>query len=312
MKATSPWSSYERLARLQFLAAAGISATAVVAAHRGDTVPCWAGLVMNLLLVGMAGRHTSREARRAYLVASRIADSEARLRRQNAELEGTSVKLSDTNRKLAELAATDGLTGLVNRRRLDADLTRIVNNARDRHDTVSVLLLDVDKFKDYNDEFGHPSGDGVLRGVAALLKQAVRDGDVAGRYGGEEFLAILPGTDAERAVRVAERIRRAVEREVWPGRAVTVSIGIATLGAGVADPDSMVAAADRSLYECKRRGRNRVIHAGDLDRAAADPPAEPWILALPPRRPRNDHGPSGQFLLASSEMSSFGTTVHAD
>jgi diguanylate cyclase len=167
--------------------------------------------------------------------------------------------------RLEALAATDALTGLANRRAVGEALDMAVSHAARGGSALSVVLLDVDGFKSFNDTFGHPAGDAVLRDVSAVLRSAVRGHDVVGRYGGEEFLAVFPGADAGGAVRLAERIRAAVAARDWPLRPVTISLGVATLAAEAPDPAALVAAADRALYASKRRGRDRVTHCRDLD-----------------------------------------------
>jgi diguanylate cyclase (GGDEF)-like protein len=119
-------------------------------------------------------------------------------------------------------------------------------------------VIDIDHFKTFNDRFGHPAGDRVLRRVAHLLRGALRRTDFLARFGGEEFVAVLPGTDLGGAVEVAEWLRRAVADGPWVGRGVTVSIGAATLGPEPARPGRLIRAADRALYRAKAAGRNRV------------------------------------------------------
>ena len=123
---------------------------------------------------------------------------------------------------------------------------------------MSLLMLDVDKFKSYNDTFGHLAGDAALRIVANILKENLRGDDVAARYGGEEFAILLPQTSSEEASVIAERIRMQIERTPFPHRHITASIGIAKTTADLNSPDDIIGAADRALYEAKDRGRNNV------------------------------------------------------
>ena len=173
------------------------------------------------------------------------------------------------NAELAHLANNDALTGLANRRRFDEILEAEWRRAERDDGPISLLLLDVDRFKLFNDRYGHQGGDGCLRAVADAVRGVIsRPGDLTARYGGEEFAMVLPGTDAKGAAVVAERVRRAVEALALPhdgnpfcGGVVTVSIGCATSGPATGrqpDRDALVAAADTCLYEAKRTGRNRV------------------------------------------------------
>jgi diguanylate cyclase (GGDEF)-like protein len=173
--------------------------------------------------------------------------------------------LRETNARLERLASVDELTGLLNRRALEAALQRDMARAdRERH-AFSILLLDIDHFKRVNDTWGHQAGDAVLTMVGATLIQTLRGSDVAGRFGGEEFMCLLPVTDTVGAQVVAERLRTSLlERTVQASDAsirVTVSIGIATVcGPGCrAANQSIVRRADECLYRAKAEGRNRVV-----------------------------------------------------
>lgn len=175
--------------------------------------------------------------------------------------------LQEANDRLAALAATDPLTGLPNRRalheRLDEALAMCGRGGR----PVSLVMLDVDRFKQFNDTFGHPEGDGLLKAIAGLLRESSRTGDVPTRYGGEEFAILLPDTEEAGAVIAAERCRRAIEQADWPLRPVTASFGIATVLPPTRADESvahiLIAAADAALYRSKAAGRNRVTHADD-------------------------------------------------
>ncbi|MDH4043310.1 MAG: diguanylate cyclase [Gemmatimonadota bacterium] len=179
--------------------------------------------------------------------------------------------LEQANRKLTELATTDSLTSLWNRRafleQLDIRLEQSVRSAR----PMSVLILDVDHFKPYNDQYGHLAGDEVLRAAARLLRRRARRSDFLGRIGGEEFGVILDEADRVGAVRVAEHLRQAVEVAQWPRRSITVSIGAATVQFpnAVPRPESpprsqLLSLADQALYYSKEHGRNRVTHVADV------------------------------------------------
>ncbi|MGC4001232.1 MAG: GGDEF domain-containing protein [Anaeromyxobacter sp.] len=166
---------------------------------------------------------------------------------------------------LAELVRRDALTGLANRRAFEEALRREVARARRAGDLLSVVAIDVDHFKNVNDEHGHAAGDQVLVEVAFRAASALRTEDLLARIGGEELAVLLPGATLPAAAEVAERIRRAVADRtvsVPDGEvAVTVSLGCATLAPGESDPSSLVARADARLYDAKRAGRNRVVFA---------------------------------------------------
>jgi two-component system, cell cycle response regulator len=158
-------------------------------------------------------------------------------------------------------ALTDGLTGVANRRAFDAAFDRELSVAARGGAPVSVLIIDLDHFKQLNDTYGHQAGDDVLRGVGAALRSCVRPGDVAARYGGEEFALILPGATADDAVAVARRLRT-VLREVEAPRPITASLGIACQrGAGLSAAE-LLATADTALYAAKAGGRDRAHLAG--------------------------------------------------
>jgi diguanylate cyclase (GGDEF)-like protein len=174
--------------------------------------------------------------------------------------------LAEANRELARLNNEDVLTGLANRRCFDDALRRQTREAQAAEQPLSLVMVDVDFFKPYNDHLGHQAGDECLRSVARVL-EAQRDKarEVAARYGGEEFAMILPGVDAEGALARGERLREAVEALRLPhansaaGRWVTVSVGVSTLRSATDDGAWMLAEADASLYRAKRSGRNCVV-----------------------------------------------------
>lgn len=169
---------------------------------------------------------------------------------------------------LMEDAHTDALTGISNRRAFHAAIEGLLRRRRDEDAVFSLLMLDLDRFKDFNDSFGHVAGDHALRTVGQLAKATLRPGDVAARYGGEEFAMLLPGIDGPRAVQVGERIRRDLQRAAWEHRPITVSIGVAQAQADD-DEEQLVARADRALYAAKAGGRDRVVDAASLAAPAA-------------------------------------------
>ncbi|WP_158508762.1 GGDEF domain-containing response regulator [Gemmatirosa kalamazoonensis] len=169
------------------------------------------------------------------------------------------------NARLAQLATTDPLTALLNRRALTERLTREMERALRNDSSVALLLIDLDHFKRVNDTHGHLVGDAVLRDVAELLISGVRGSDFVGRFGGEEFLVVLPDTDDDGAAAFAERIRERVEAHSFAGRDgapplhMTASIGVATFPAALIESvEDLFARADAALYRAKAEGRNRV------------------------------------------------------
>ncbi|WP_296695799.1 GGDEF domain-containing protein [Thiocapsa sp. UBA6158] len=170
-------------------------------------------------------------------------------------------ELKATQQELRMASLTDGLTGAYNRRYLLQKLAEEIERARRYGDALSVILLDLDAFKTINDTFGHRVGDEVLVKVASTLRTCVRDVDVSGRYGGEEFLVILPHACATVAIEVAERIRSAVKALTWSqnGLRVTVSSGVCEYAGQ--DVDGLVEIADQRLYRAKEGGRDRVVGA---------------------------------------------------
>ncbi|HTF36234.1 MAG TPA: diguanylate cyclase [Myxococcota bacterium] len=172
-------------------------------------------------------------------------------------------ELREKNQMLAKESMTDAVTGLRSRRYVSEVLAIEVLRARRYRLPLTVMMADLDHFKRVNDRFGHPAGDTVLRRVSDLLRSLLRATDVAGRFGGEEFLVILPQTDRGGAVSLAERWRQSLELTALeaPDRKrirTTVSIGVAEFMAQMARPDELVRAADEALYTAKANGRNRI------------------------------------------------------
>jgi diguanylate cyclase (GGDEF)-like protein len=167
-------------------------------------------------------------------------------------------QLARKNEQLAELATIDELTGTKNRRRFREDLDLLFGQAIRMASPLSLIMLDLDHFKQYNDSFGHPAGDGVLRWAGSTLRSAVRVHDV-----------LLPATDVAEAVGVAERLRADLAAQPWPYRKVTASLGVATAGICTKDAAALVEQADHALYQSKQAGRNLVTHFRDCPIAAA-------------------------------------------
>jgi diguanylate cyclase (GGDEF)-like protein len=174
-------------------------------------------------------------------------------------------QLKEANEAIERLARTDALTGLANRRTLDEAFRREIARAGRRSEPLSVIMADLDHFKSINDQYGHKTGDQVLASAAAVFEEQLRPYDLACRYGGEEFVLLLPGTSTGDAFTVAERIRKEIEKlklTVCP-RQVTISLGVATWRQGES-PDGLVTRADGALYEAKNAGRNRVEAASTV------------------------------------------------
>ncbi len=174
------------------------------------------------------------------------------------------VKLRESVNNTLAMAVIDGLTGLYNRRYFDRHLHLMMERAQEQQRDLALLILDIDLFKPVNDKYGHSVGDKVLKEFASRLLRSVRGVDLACRYGGEEFVVLMPDTNQQRANTVAERVRSAiadVEFLIEPGLAVniTVSVGVALIDADGDTPENLLKRADRALYRAKEMGRNRVV-----------------------------------------------------
>jgi two-component system cell cycle response regulator len=176
-------------------------------------------------------------------------------------------RLRMSMRQTIELAVTDGLTGLSNRRYLDNHLKVLFNRAAARSKPLSVCITDIDRFKSVNDAYGHDAGDEVLKEFAARVRSTVRGADLACRYGGEEFVVVMPDTDAMSAGAIAERLRSIIESQPFHLKTagimlnITASLGLACSTQGAETPEQLLKQADRALYEAKNGGRNRVVAA---------------------------------------------------
>ncbi len=227
-----------------------------------------------LCVIDRTPRELSAEQLRALTALSRQVVALLELRRTSAELKRASAerevhlsqledsqrRLESANTRLHEISLTDTLTGVGNRAAFDERLRAEIYRAARYGTPLSLLLVDVDDFKGFNDAFGHPAGDVALQTVAKALRCA-RPSDFLARYGGEEFGMILPATSREGARLLGERMRNAVATAECPHRALTVSIGVSTLAPGGTDGASLVTAADKALYAAKKAGRDRVAQA---------------------------------------------------
>lgn len=189
-----------------------------------------------------------------------------------AELATTTGEIAALRRKLEETRAeamTDGLTGIANRKRFDALLREGASHAMETGTPLTLLMLDIDHFKQFNDTHGHVVGDQVLRLVGRTLTECLRDTDVPARFGGEEFAVILRETELENAREIAERIRKRLNQKRVTRRASGEDIGVVTISIGAASYDygepmtTLVARADQALYRAKQKGRNRVVIQGE-------------------------------------------------
>ncbi|HEX5970288.1 MAG TPA: diguanylate cyclase [Gemmatimonadaceae bacterium] len=209
-----------------------------------------------------------------------------RIKRLQEALEERERELLEMNERLRYMSLTDGLTGLDNRRHLNERIDEMFQHAQRLNEPFSVVMCDLDKFKSVNDTYGHQAGDEVLKQLASILKDEAREIDRVGRYGGEEFLLLLPGTVLDAAVTFAERVRKHVERHTFtfPGGSTTRTASFGVAGwphPRINDSDSLVRMADDALYVAKETGRNRVIRFDSDEfnehQAADDGADEPGI-----------------------------------
>lgn len=187
-----------------------------------------------------------------------------RIKRLQEELEERERELLEANERLRHMSRTDALTGLENRRSIERQLDTMFAHGERLAEPLACVMSDLDRFKSVNDEYGHHAGDAVLKQFAAILKKAAREIDVVGRYGGEEFIVLLPGTVPDAAVTFAERVRKEVEANtfVFEGGSIrrTASFGVAGWPhPRISDCDQLVRATDDAMYVAKETGRNRVV-----------------------------------------------------
>ena len=188
-----------------------------------------------------------------------------RIKHLNKELQSKIYLLEKAQKKLKKLAITDGLTGVFNYRFFKDQLMKEVTRAERHNKQISIIMLYIDYFKNYNDTHGHPAGDTVLKTIAKLLVKHIRNIDLAARYGGEEFALILVETNKDSAGFVANKLKRLIEdykfkyESTQPNGKITISMGVATFPDNGNSPDDLISLADKRLYRAKKEGRNRVV-----------------------------------------------------
>jgi len=192
-----------------------------------------------------------------------------RIKRLQDELDLKNRELEVANKRLKKLSITDGLTELFNHRHVHELLRDEFERSRRSQEPLAVAMIDLDRFKQVNDTWGHPTGDIVLFETARILRETAREIDMVGRYGGEEFIAILPNTGLDEAAHFAERVRQAVEAHLYRDEdteiRMTCSSGVASFPApGIEKPEELLKSADEALYMAKESGRNRVVRAAEM------------------------------------------------
>lgn len=262
----------------------GIDQASIMGTPIGDLIPGWSDAVPRELPGAFAGTLVRRleDGRRYVDVEIRRLDGTRSagngwivlfhdatdLRAAEQRLQDANDRLEQLNAELSREAVRDGLTGLFNRAYLDDSLPREFARAHRESRPVGLLILDVDFFKEINDQFGHDEGDEVLRRVAELVQGQVRTGDIPCRYGGDEFVVVMPGASFCEALRIGERIRASVGRADLGSRgarvASTVSVGVAVYPDHAATAAELFRSADRALYQAKDHGRDRVHGARDV------------------------------------------------
>lgn len=214
---------------------------------------------------GEIGGIVTRLVEETHRMAALNRDMQAHLRAAGSEIDGLRQSLGEAR----EQAETDALTAIANRKRFDQTIRKAIADSVERGEALTLLMVDIDHFKRFNDTHGHQVGDQVLRLVAKTLTDCVRAGDLPARYGGEEFAVVLPNTGIQVARPIAERIRttlaarKIIRRNTGEGLGgITISIGAALYHPGET-PAALVARADSALYAAKRQGRNRLVVEGE-------------------------------------------------
>jgi diguanylate cyclase (GGDEF)-like protein len=249
---------------------------AQAAAHAGLSLYLgrpWEPLQLQLTVENLVRAHRLARKNERLLLSLQEQQREVEAMAQNLEarIRERTVALEEANRRLSQLAATDGLTGLYNHRYLQDHLVLEVERSLRTGVPLGMLMVDVDHFRLYNNRFGHQTGDEVLRRVARLISDHRRVNDVVARYGGEEFALLLINADQRVAANIAERLRARVAAEPFPqtdqfpGGRITISVGVAACPGDSTTAAGLLAAADAALFRAKHGGRNQVRIAGEPD-----------------------------------------------
>jgi len=254
------------LRALGLMTLGGLAGAAVngfeVSTHTDTLTTVLSMVSVSLFMIIIAEGAYSR-TRKLYDTRERLRDSEQALRQANTSLEQRLAENASLHAQLHEQAQRDPLTGLYNRRFLDSMLPRELARCTREGQPLSLMLIDVDHFKHINDTHGHQTGDEVLKKLAKLLHQRVRATDVVCRFGGEEFLVVLPNMSAQRALELAEQWRAEFANTITVlGQAqvsATMSTGMATFPADADTPQTLIRCADQAMYQAKAQGRNRVV-----------------------------------------------------
>ncbi|WP_229267252.1 sensor domain-containing diguanylate cyclase [Leptospira sp. mild_001] len=207
------------------------------------------------------------ESDRIYVTGRDITD----IIESNQKISKLASDLEEANNKLLEQASTDPLTKLKNRRSFNEEINHLIRFGQHQEKSISLMMIDVDHFKDYNDKFGHPAGDRILIRLAEVFTETLRSCDLVARFGGEEFVVALSDTNEEKAVEVAERLMANVKKKSWENSPITISVGITTLNFNGPVPiyhtdlsTGIIEDADRALYRSKANGRNQATHSSQL------------------------------------------------
>ncbi|AOP36068.1 diguanylate cyclase [Leptospira tipperaryensis] len=188
----------------------------------------------------------------------------------NQKISQLAIELKEANDRLFEQASTDPLTKLKNRRAFNEELECLIHLSKKQKGQISLMMIDADHFKAFNDQFGHPAGDQVLVQLASLLSKTLSKGDIVARYGGEEFVVILPKTSESEAIKVADNLTKTIQDFPWEKRKITVSIGIATIRFDFSFSQTkdyskyIIDYADRALYQSKMKGKNCATHSSSI------------------------------------------------